>query len=341
MNVNLIGEKMDVNKLKILGAGLSCIDIIKQRNQKDQFFMGGTAANVISALALMGINCSFIQPNYLGKDGRWLKNAMGKRNIAVINCCDTSCDAPRIAEELENGRHCFKTICPVCGKNMLSLKLPQTNHVKKIASSFDEINLFYFDRISSGIKWIEENNKKGWNCYEPNSFRNYKVLVTNAKEADILKVSNERCSDENIEKLKNDLSDGKTKLLIISLGGEGVKYSYKNANGQMSDWIYIKSQDGRLVFDSAGAGDWMTAAFLYEFIKTYPYRTARIDKKVLDICMHKAEKIASFTCSYLGAQGVMENKEALDYIGRLLGCEMESTYIKYEVDIKRCIYCYK
>jgi len=310
---------MNIKEIKILGAGLSCIDIIK--TDKEYIMLGGTAANVVSILSLLGVQASFLQAKYIGEDGVWLNNEMKKRKVKVINFNHCKIEAPRFVEYLKNGEHYFITLCPECGKKLNVLKLPQISHIKNTYAPDNTLNLFYYDRVSDGIKWLLENNDCGWNFYEPNSFRVYDTFLKNVRTANIVKLSDERISNKYAEKLKEDLGNSAVQLMIVSLGPIGLKYTHKQQLGNMSEWQYIYTDEMEDVVDSAGAGDWLTAVFLYYFLRVYPYFVDKLDNNILKDCLVKAQKMAALTCLFIGAQGILEDELGIKQIN----CFLENT----------------
>lgn len=312
----------NLSKLKVLGAGLACIDLI--RYGKNEFTdLGGTAVNVISTLSLLGYDASFLYVDYKGKDSKYLKEEIIKRKIRLIQFTSSKLDAPRIVEYLDNGRHRFYTTCPECGKKLNEIQLPKLKHIEEHIKEIGEVNLFYFDRISAGIKWLAEQNTNGWNFYEPNSTRLYNTLLENSQYADILKLSADRIPINYIEKLKMDIGVLGPKLLIVSLGSNGLKYSIKQKDGNLSDWIYLEMRENVKVIDSSGAGDFLASVFLYYFLKEYPYYTEYLDVAKVTKFLSYAQSVASISCKFIGAQGILESVEGVNILNFLLNSCVE------------------
>ncbi len=312
----------DSLKLKVLGAGLACIDLIRYE-KKESSALGGTAVNVISTLSLLGYDASFLYADYKGKDSEYLKAEILKRKIRLIEFASSTLDAPRIVEYLDNGRHRFYTTCPECGKKLNEIQLPELRHVKEQIKEIGEANLFYFDRISAGIKWLAEQNSNGWNFYEPNSTRLYNTLLANSKYADILKLSADRIPNNYIEKLRVEIGLMGPKLLIVSLGPSGLKYSIKQKNGSMSDWVYLDMRENVEVVDSSGAGDLLASIFLYFFLKEYPYYAEILDEAKVTKFLLDAQSVAPISCKFVGAQGILESVEGVASLNLLLNSSVK------------------
>lgn len=312
----------NLSKLKVLGAGLACIDLIRYE-KKESTALGGTAVNVISALSLLGYDASFLYADYRGKDSKYLKEEILKRKIRLIQFVSSTLDAPRIVEYLDNGRHRFYTTCPECGKKLNEIQLPELRHMKEQIKEIGDVNLFYFDRISTGIKWLSEQNSNGWNFYEPNSTRIYNTLLANSKYADILKLSADRIPNNYIEKLRLEIGVVGPKLLIVSLGPSGLKYSIKQKNGTMSDWIYLEMRENVDVVDSSGAGDLLASIFIYYFLKEYPYYSEILDEAKVTQFLSYAQSVAPMSCKFVGAQGILESVEGVTSLNLLLNSSVE------------------
>ena len=336
----MVSKMINMSDIRVLGSGLLCIDIIKKRANQEHFLLGGTAANVISILAQLGFNASFLQAEYHGKDGVWILEQIRKRRIKPIIFSRCEWDAPRIVEHLNDGKHSFITTCPNCNKKMSLLKLPQINQVQDVYNKIENLNLFYFDRISDGIKLIANMNNLGWNFYEPNSIRKYDIFLNNVRSANIVKLSEERISFKYAEKLREDLNDSNIQLLVVSLGERGLKFSYKNKCNVMSEWYHIKPDNTKKIIDSAGAGDWLTAIFIYYFLRYYPFYIKGIDKSVIEKCFKNAQQAAALACFFVGAQRIFENKRGVKEMNRMLGSAMN--HLPYdEIDLGGCSFCKK
>ena len=328
---------MDVSKINLLFAGFSCIDIIKIDNDEISL-LGGTAANVASILSMIGLNTNFLQPRYIGYNHHWFENEFKKRKINLIEFKTKDITVPCIIEQLRQESHVFSTTCPICNKKINEIILPQKNNVKDL---YEKIipNLFFYDRISSGIKMIVQKNKTGWNMYEPNSIRIYETFLKNASDADIVKISEESISLKHIEQLKRDLDFSKVMLFIVTSGSNGFRYSFRLGN-KLSDWIYTPADIALNFVDSSGAGDWFSAVFLYKFIQKYPIHVDVIDKKVLDSCFKMAAKAASYSCSFVGAQGIFEDKDGIFNMNCILDSKMH-VLTNTKITKKGCYFCYK
>lgn len=341
MTMSLIGENMENSNLSILGAGFACLDIIRFNN-KDTVMLGGTAANVLTILSLLGLKTEFLTVRYNGQSGKFIESAFMHRGVQCISFTNTKNYVPKIIEGVENGKHFFVTSCPKCGRNLVKCNLPTLRHMTKVEKQYNKYpNIFFFDRISEGIKEFARQNKNGWNVYEPNSCRMYAKLVSGIKVANIVKYSEDRISEKFTDKVIRDIRDTNVVLLIVTMGEGGIKYIYRTKSGGFSNWNYIAAVSIDKVMDSSGSGDWLTAIFLYLLLRKYPTYTACLSGQYIEQSLIEAQRYAVQNCSFIGAQGMLREQYIIDKINCELGgsfkviCDPE---IGWEYD---CDYCLK
>ena len=341
MTTSLIGEKMKKCNLSILGAGFACVDIIRHPN-KDIIMLGGTAANVLTILSLLGLKTEFLTAKYCGQSGTFIENAFLTRGVRCVSFTYTKKQVPKIIEGLNNGKHFFITTCPKCGQELVRCNLPTLSQMKKIEKQYNKSpNIFFFDRISEGIRDCARKNKDGWNVYEPNSCRIYSNLISGIRRANIVKYSEDRISAKFTENIIRDLADTDVVLLIVTMGERGIKYLYRKNNGEFSDWNYIKAVPIDEVIDSSGSGDWLTAIFLYLLLKKYPAYISSLDGQYIRQCLTEAQKYAAQNCSFIGAQGMLKEQYIVDQINSELNANVNKvcdSKINWEYD---CDFCFR
>lgn len=302
--------------ISVLCAGLCCIDIINSEKE-NKTMLGGTAANIASALAALGSQVDFLTAQYRGDSAKWLECAMRRRGIHPLFFAETTFPAPKIIETLDHigGEHSFLTKCPVCDESICRLVLPSGSQIDKKTDIINKCyNLVVYDRISDGIRKAAKENMYGWRFYEPNSARIYSNFLECAKTADMLKISKEHFPDSYESRLLEDLRNTGIQLIIVSLGENGLKFSVRNHKDELSDWIYMASMPVQKFVDSSGAGDWVTAVFLFLFLQQYPWRNNAIESPVILDCLQQAQEVARESCGYIGAQGMLCTAQGARYL---------------------------
>lgn len=298
------------NSIKILGAGLICVDVVR-RNNSAKIMNGGSCANVISVLAQIGYDCSVIREKYSGVFESFLSNTLTSLGVKEAFYKHSRSSAPRIIEDLSDYEHSFYTTCPCCGKKILSLKLPSVSDAQIIKDQFEDIDVFYCDRTSSGIRYLMNmiSSQNGIVIYEPNSARNLKVLIETSAMADILKFSKERIPTSVAERIRTECK--KLKLIISTDGARGLSFSYRTINGEMSPWITLPSTFSGPVIDTSGAGDWLTAGFLSELLKDRDSLSLEglSDATGIAGMLNSGMRYSQLCCAAIGAQGVFYSAE--------------------------------
>ena len=292
------------SKIKILGAGLICVDVV-HTNTGIQVMSGGSCANVISVLSQIGFNCSIMREKHSDSFNLFLTDTFSALGVNEVFYKHSNSATPRIVEELTQDNHKFFTKCPFCGEKILNLRLPSESDLKHVINEVKEFDVFYSDRTSSGIRQIMRvmNEQNGIVVYEPNSSRNVKGLFETAQYADIIKFSNDRVSVSLAEKIRTD--NKRIKLIISTNGANGLSFSYRKPNGEMSNWIAIPSTFRESVVDSSGAGDWLTAGFLSELLKERCSILEQLceEEQIIKMLEH-AMRYSQLCCSVIGAQGI-------------------------------------
>ena len=293
------------NGIKILGAGLICVDIVRN-NDSTKIMNGGSCANVVSVLSQIGYDCCVIREQYSGSFESFLSTTLASLGVKESFYNHSHANAPRIIENLSDYEHRFYTTCPHCGKKILSLKLPSIADIQAIEDQLADIDVFYCDRASSGIRYLMNGieMRNGISIYEPNSARNLKGLIATAAMADILKFSKDRIPESVAERIRSECK--KAKLIISTDGAKGLSFSHRTDSGEMSPWITLPSVFNGPVIDTSGAGDWLTAGFLAELLRDRESISLKslLDEKEISRMLNMGMKYSQLCCAAIGAQGV-------------------------------------
>lgn len=331
-----------MNRIKILGLGLMCLDVVHYNNLT-KIMSGGSCANVISVLSQVGLDCTVLREEYSDSLESFLYNSLHDFGVKQVLYKKTKLNTPRIIELLIDTHHDFLTVCPQCGQKVLNIHMPSENDIIKNINTklSNDYNLLYCDRSSNGIiqvmNSIHKNN--GVVFYEPNSGRNINSLINSAKHADIVKFSNQRIS-LNVANLLRDKAN--LKMIIITLGEEGLLFSHLNQNRQMTDWIKIESEFSGPIVDASGAGDWLTAGFIIELVKNNLNNLSFYSTDKIISMLSQGMKYSQLCCASIGAQGVFYSDDSLNDLRKLSN---QHTFAKryknhsYETSDNTCPYC--
>lgn len=324
--------------MKVIGAGLACLDIINE-GEKISVMNGGTCANVLTALTQLGEETTMLLPKYINDiRSKEFYLAFEKLDVGMIFYGDTKQNIPRIVETYdENHRHIFYTKCPQCNKELTKSKFISHRESQTLVDRCQGYDIFFTDRISGGIKEIaKEFNRNGAKVfYEPNSGRNIKALVEMAKLSNVLKFSTERISMRLIDEVLPQCQDAMLEVVIATHGKKGMSFCYKTSNGDFSNWIegpYIEFRDIR---DTSGAGDWLTAGFLHYWSQE-KFKISEIVLYNILKCSLNLSEISSMT---KGAQGAFYDKKVLERLKREYKVKLVTPLEQCEEFIKGKNYC--
>lgn len=155
-------------------------------------------------------------------------------------------------------------------------------------------NVFFFDRVSaSSLFFAEHFIEKGTIVFfEPSVKKIDLQFMKCVKASNIIKFSEQRMPDISFAEQFPD------KLYIQTLGSEGLRYKFPG-----SDWKHLPTIENSNIVDTAGAGDWTTAAFL-NALPLEPFY--KIESEKIEAALIEAQKIGALSCSYAGARGMME-----------------------------------
>jgi fructokinase len=290
-----------------------CLDVILA-NDSDNVAIatGGSCGNVMLSLAYLGWD---IQPVIrLGAD------RAGDAIIAEFKRFGVRCEqvaqeesvgTPIIVERLRTSRgpvppsHSYSCNCPTCGRWFPRYRPITKERAKHIdPAAFD---VYYFDRAAPGTIALAEAMRECGNgivVFEPSSIGDKALFNRAIQVTDILKYSNERlgCA-ESLETLPSQL------VQIETLGPGGARV---RVPGQ--DWREFPSFGLGDVADTAGAGDWCTAAILFHLSQAGLLRRGALSGLDWTTPMLFAQAMAAVACLYRGARGAMYDLAAAEMV---------------------------
>ncbi len=302
---------------KILGAGLACVDMIYDQKEF-QFQNGGTCANVLSVLVKLNWFATILKPQYVDAFDKSLEDTFKNLNVNFLHYKKSKNNTPRIIEYLQDGEHIFKTVCPECNRRILNVDLPSSNDIKKIHLNYGEYDVFFHDRVSSGINNVLEHMKNQHKIvmYEPNSFRNPKIFIDHCKKCDIIKFSGSKIPMTVADNLRTIAPNTEIKIIVNTNGENGLVFCFMREDGTMSSWQRMLPFTSKKVYDTSGAGDWFTAGFLNALLSKGLHLKNELKEENMIKCIEEANKKAKICCESLGAQGVFYEEKQIKKIDK-------------------------
>ena len=292
-----------MNKNITVGAGLISLDVLIRDGEKIpvSYYVGGTCGNVMMILSHMGWEAYPIARLDETKDAKRVLDDMKRHNVHTEYVSTQDGKTPVIVQRNFINKDGIPTHKFESRNNMGRFYLdykPLT--LKQVNSVIEKINfvpkVFFFDRVAPAILKLANAFKERGSVlfFEPSS-GGCKVDLFNkcVEVADIVKFSEQRIKD--IEQFNGY----KDKLFIQTQGEDGLNYRLN------SMWTHLEPVANDRVLDTAGAGDWTTAAFINELFKS---RKGMSGITVADIekALNEAQKVGAQSCSYEGARGMMQ-----------------------------------
>ncbi len=293
-----------MNKL-CLGSGLISLDILIkdiESNRPISYYVGGTCGNVMMILSHMGWSSYPIARLDDSKQTIRLLADMDKHNVKKDYISTGLGKTPviiqhNIIDKDGNPTHKFE-FKDSNGRFYLSFSPITKRQAQNVLETLSHIpNVFFFDRVSPAnimmAKWMREKGVLVF--FEPSC----KISTTGfwdcAENSDIIKFSNQRIEDVlSFERFTD-------KLIIQTCGANGLQYRLRD-----STWKRLKSIKTNQVLDTSGAGDWTSATFINRlFERTENFSLAEIDSLSVDRYLKSAQLVASLSCGYDGARGMM------------------------------------
>jgi fructokinase len=316
---NLDIKKSSIShRANITGVGLVVLDIILNNGTKTPIFnAGGTCGNVLAGLSFLDWQSKSI--SRAGEDiaaDIMIKDLLaGGVNVDYITR-EEKLNTPRIIEQVNsNGfyaQHHFFLRCPTCNSYLPRFRSPKIDFINDIIEKDAPPDVFFFDRVTpSTLKLAKENKKRGALVFfEPNKLKNLEKLKEAIGLCHILKFSN-HTSTKDVHNLIDDtnilkkICDYRPYLIIKTLGKHGLFYSHLDDE----KWQHKKAKKLKKVYDTCGAGDWLTVGFLFYLQKqAFKNRIKLIEalqsNELVTSALDFSQILASLSGMFVGAMGL-------------------------------------
>lgn len=308
----------------VFGTGLIALDIILSAypDRAPALAAGGTCGNVLSVLSYLG----------------WEAFPIARFNSDVASEIVTS-DLERCGVDLEfarqtpaaptpiilqrNGRtrdgrpkHQFSVACPACGAWYPSFRAVTIEGAEGVIEAVGDASnggfrprVFFFDRVSRGTlllaDWFADLGSLV--VFEPIGVGDPKLFSEALALSHVVKYSNERLDESAVAVPRpNQLL-----LEIQTLGEAGLRYRFARATRKT--WVSLTAVPSTRVMDTAGAGDWLTAALLNVVARTGYEGAATLTSSDIQEALRVGQAAASIACGYEGARGAMSSLNSVDF----------------------------
>lgn len=274
------------------------LDVIVRENSV-ALAAGGTCCNVLAILGALGWAAMPVARLNGDRAASLIKLDLSAIGLDLSFTSETpEAVAPVIIERVggKAGRdHSFSFRCAVCAGWLPQYRPLTRASAASVEHRLPEHDVYFFDRVApSSLALAQSSARRGALVYfEPSAPGEPEMLSRGLRVAHVAKYSSQRI---------RSLAEADTKHLaleIVTLGADGVRYR-RRAGG----WRSVAGPPLDHVVDSAGAGDWFSAALLH-LIGAGPSELDRCSDGQLTDAIAAAQEVAAWSCGFVGARGAM------------------------------------
>ena len=275
---------------------------------------GGTCGNVSIILSRLGFSTTMLAEFGDDPRGKYLRRDLANEGVNTAGLKihkDRSTGA--IVEIIEPERrrtHRYAFKCPVCRTNLRRSNLVTRANIREFVSNTNQFPVLFFDRATAASVEIVQNMVAidSLVFFEPNMIRSGSREESAAEQADIVKYAAPNSGTNHIE--WNPSPDSRTRVIIETLGGQGLRYRRRLDNAQWSPWKKMQSIQAAGVADTAGAGDWCSAGIIHELIAG-PVAN-RWDSGSVENAIIYGQSLAALSVSFVGPRGLAARTNSTD-----------------------------
>jgi sugar/nucleoside kinase (ribokinase family) len=306
---------------RVVGTGLIVLDITVSAVTSapaHPVWTGGTCGNVLSILSFLGWESHAV--GRIGNDAAGtcllrdlLDSGVGSENLDR-EAGGTPIILHRVAVDRRGGvRHGYAFECPQCDRRYPSFRPVLVSRAETLASAAGAAGVFFFDRVSRGILDMAAAARRNNAVvvFEPSASGEEKQFVEAYEVSDVVKYARERRAKFE-PWLEKATSHRRAPLEIETRGAEGLVFRLRGERR----WRQREALPISHLRDASGAGDWLTAGFLYAAAREGIPKVLK-DPAAVERALHVGEALAAFNCQFEGPRGAMY-ASAVDATARML-----------------------
>ena len=294
------------NSRRVYGTGLLTLDLVfgPDDEQPARWFAGGTCGNVLAILSFLGWQ-SFPITRLNGD----VASQIVRRDLmdwgVNLDYARLAPQAPTpiIVQRINRNpakmtSHHFSSLCPYCRSRLPGFRAVRNDTAVEVLSRWSPPTVFFLDRASRGMLTLAQAaaNAGALVVFEPSAQVNSQHMLEAMRIAHIVKYADERFPEPlNAIEFSDD-----TRIEIQTSGSSGFRFRARLAE-QVSDWNYRPALSTENIADSAGAGDWFTAALISRFPNGLD-DLQELSAPDLDDIFSFANAAAAWNCFFEGAR---------------------------------------
>lgn len=294
----------------IVGTGLIVLDVTVSDLTPvpaHQVWTGGTCGNVLAILSFLGWKSQAL--GRIGKDaaGTCLARDMLDSGVGTTHLDREPAGTPIILHRVRVGRggavgHSYSFDCPQCERRYPSYRPVLVSRAEELHGVAREATVFFFDRVSRGILDMAAAAKQGGAIvfFEPSAAGDEKPFLEAYELSDVVKYARDR-RPKFEPWLEKASARRRTPLEIETRGADGLVYRLQ----QDRTWRTREATPLSTLRDASGAGDWLTAGFLYAAARGGPITKTLDDAEAVDAALAVGQALAAYACQFEGPRGAM------------------------------------
>jgi fructokinase len=287
-----------------VGTGLVALDVLLRDERTTAYSaLGGSAGNVLAILAHLGWSVTPVAS--LGRDAaadriyhEFKKLGADTRFLA----CEDHQYTPVVYQLPSNGEstHRFSFSCPFCGIKR-GFSSPEDDTLSDAVLQHAPIpSVFYFDRVTPwALELAEKYRERGAIVmFEPSVIgTDLDAFQRAIKSAHILKYA-----DDRIDDLK-DFHRDSVEVEVQTRGKRGLQFRTQST---ASSWHELPAFAIPYLADTAGAGDWCSAGFLFALIGSVAENggSGFMSTRRVKESLRFGQILAALNCMQVGARGL-------------------------------------
>jgi len=294
----------------VVGTGLIVLDVTVSAvtpAPAHPVWTGGTCGNVLAILSFLGWKSHAV--GRIGNDaaGTCLLRDLLDSGVDSKNIDREAAGTPiilhRVSVDRRGGvRHGYAFECPQCDRRYPSFRPVLVSRAEALAGVAGVASVFFFDRVSRGILDMAAAARKNDAIvvFEPSASSEEKQFVEAYEVSDVVKYARERRAkfDPWLEKAA---SRRRVPLEIETRGAEGLAFRLRGERR----WRTREAMPVPYLRDASGAGDWLTAGFLYAAARDGGISKVLIEPEAVERALQVGEALAAFNCQFEGPRGAM------------------------------------
>jgi fructokinase len=281
----------------VAGTGFATLDrIYTPTRERPIEALGGTCANVLISLAMLGHRVAPILTLGSDANGTFLLNEMRRAGcVTRFIFREPNEESPVTIEYLDTAvaRHAFSSTCPETHRRLPSYRPLAQSNAHRARDAIQAASIFYVDRLSvTTLRAMEDASRNGAVVFfEPNAIRDFELFRRALAFIDIVKVSADTRSEM-------DGMDFKAPPYFITThGGDGLTLQTS------TDTLTLPSLIAPRLIDTCGAGDMVTTGLIHALMTAGSRRCSiRVDDVYAGLVM--GQWLAALNCAFVGARGL-------------------------------------